>query len=233
MKTKPLVIRYLLEFVVIILGVSISFYIEKQNALKYKETIKNQSLNRILNNSKTDNRDFEFNLEAHQDFVKSCYWVLKNKNKLPLFSRDSIGYHLGFAISGNTFFVDNTEEYRGLKNSGLIELIENDSLVSALQNKHAQRIVITKMEEFITDHIKNNAQYLYANTRYLSEKKNTLGYAIDRTFTGDFTIPQSVIQNIEQKLRFHQYYVDQTSYELKRNAYIEKLIKKEIADQHQ
>ena len=86
MKTKPLVIRYLLEFVVIILGVSISFYIEKQNALKYKETIKNQSLNRILNNSKTDNRDFEFNLEAHQDFVKSCYWVLKNKKKTtPLF----------------------------------------------------------------------------------------------------------------------------------------------------
>ena len=157
MKTKALVIRYLLEFVVIILGVSISFYIEKQNALKYKETIKNQSLNRILNNSKTDNQDFEFNLEAHQDFVKSCYWVLKNNNDFSGFSRDSIGYHLGFAIGGNTFFVDNTEEYRGLKNSGLIELIENDSLVSALQNKHAQRIVITKMEEFITDHIKNNA----------------------------------------------------------------------------
>ena len=229
MKTKRLIIRYTLEFFVIILGVSISFYIEKQNALKYKETIKNQSLKRILNNSKIDNSDFEFNLEAHQGFVKSSYWILQNQNNLSDFSRDSIGYHLGFAIDGNTFFVDNTEEYRGLKNSGLIELIENDSLVSVLQNKHAQRVVITKMEEFITDHVKNNAQFLYTNTKYLSEKKNNLGYAIDRTYTGDFKMPQSVIQNIEQKLRFHQFYIDQTIFELKRNAVIEKLIKKEIA----
>jgi len=229
MKTKTLIIRYTLEFFVIILGVSISFYIEKQNALKYKETIKNQSLKRILNNSKTDNSDFEFNLEAHQDFVKSSYWILQNQNNLSDFSRDSIGYHLGFAIDGNTFFVDNTEEYRGLKNSGLIELIENDSLVSVLQNKHAQRVVITKMEEFITGHIKNNAEFLYTNTKYLSEKKNNLGYAIDRTYIGDFKIPQPVIQNIEQKLRFHQYYIEQTIFELKRNAFIEKLIKKEIA----
>ena len=106
MKTKTLIIRYTLEFFVIILGVSISFYIEKQNALKYKETIKNQSLKRILNNSKTDNSDFEFNLEAHQGFVKSSYWILQNQNNLSDFSRDSIGYHLGFAIDGNTFFVD-------------------------------------------------------------------------------------------------------------------------------
>ena len=229
MKTKTLIIRYTLEFFVIILGVSISFYIEKQNALKYKETIKNQSLKRILNNSKTDNSDFEFNLEAHQGFVKSSYWILQNQNNLSDISRDSIGYHLGFAIDGNTFFVDNTEEYRGLKNSGLIELIENDSLVSVLQNKLAQRVVITKMEEFITGHIKNNADFLYTNTKYLSEKKNNLGYATDRTYTGDFKMPQFVIQNIEQKLRFHQFYIDQTIFELKRNAYIEKLIKKEIA----
>ena len=216
MKTKTLIIRYTLEFFVIILGVSISFYIEKQNALKYKETIKNQSLKRILNNSKTDNSDFEFNLEAHQGFVKSSYWILQNQNNLSDFSRDSTGYHLGFAIDGNTFFIDNTEEYRGLKNSGLIELIENDSLVSVLQNKHAQRVVITKMEEFITGHIKNNAEFLYTN--------NTGG-----NYPGGFKMPQSVIQNIEQKLRFHQFYIDQTIFELKRNAFIEKLIKKEIA----
>ena len=42
-------------------------------------------------------------------------------------------------------------------------------------------------------------------------------------------MPQFVIQNIEQKLRFQQFYIDQTIFELKRNAVIEKLIKKEIA----
>ena len=79
----------------------------------------------------------------------------------------------------------------------------------------------------ICEMIGDNDQIISA--KYLSEKKNNLGYAIDRTYTGDFKMPQFVIQNIEQKLRFHQFYIDQTIFELKRNAYIEKLIKKEIA----
>lgn len=228
MKIRTLLTRYVLEFVVIILGVSISFYIEKQNAFKYKDSIKNQSLKRILNNSKIDSGDFKFNLAAHKDFVKSCNWILENKKTLSNFSRDSIGYHLSFAIWGNTFFVDNPEEYRGLQNSGLIELIENDTLVSALQNKYAHRVVLIEVEGFINVHIKNNSEYLYSNTEYLSEKTNALGYPIDRTYTGNFIIPQNVIQNIEEKMRFHKYYINRTNNEIKRVAYIVELINKEI-----
>jgi len=63
----------------------------------------------------------------------------------------------------------------------------------------------------------------------MQSKTNNPREAIIESYTGDFKMPQFVIQNIEQKLRFHQFYIDQTIFELKRNAYIEKLIKKEIA----
>ena len=61
---KKLVTKYLIEFIVIIAGISISFYVEKLNENDYKENLKNQSLKRILKNIETDTRDFKFNLDA-------------------------------------------------------------------------------------------------------------------------------------------------------------------------
>ena len=62
---KKLVTKYLIEFIVIIAGISISFYVEKLNENDYKENLKNQSLKRILKNIETDTRDFKFNLDAN------------------------------------------------------------------------------------------------------------------------------------------------------------------------
>ncbi len=141
---KKQLIRYFLEFLVIVLGISISFYLEKQNAIKYKETLKNQSLSRILNNCKVDQVDYLFNLEAQKIAIKSGQWIVDNQDNLSQFSRDSIGYHIGAAITINTIFVDNQEEYRGLQNSGLIELIDNESVVTALQKKLYIMIFVSK-----------------------------------------------------------------------------------------
>ena len=41
---KSLVAKYLVEFIVIITGISLSFYVENLNQNNYKENLKNQSL---------------------------------------------------------------------------------------------------------------------------------------------------------------------------------------------
>ena len=87
---KKQLLRYFLEFLVIVLGISISFYLEKQNAIKYKETLKNQSLSRILNNCKVDQVDYLFNLQAQKIAIKSGQWIVDNQYNLSQFSRDSI-----------------------------------------------------------------------------------------------------------------------------------------------
>ena len=45
---KKYFVKYLLEFIVIVTGISISFYVEKQNAIKYKEELKVESLKKYL-----------------------------------------------------------------------------------------------------------------------------------------------------------------------------------------
>ena len=55
MNWKYLGVKYCIEFVVIFLGIFLSFYIEKQNALGYKEELKDQSLNRLIKNIEVAN----------------------------------------------------------------------------------------------------------------------------------------------------------------------------------
>ena len=203
---KKQLIRYFLEFLVIVLGISISFYLEKQNAIKYKETLKNQSLSRILTNCKVDHEDYLFNLEAQKIAIKSGQWIVDNQSQLAKFSRDSIGYHIGAAISINTIFVDNQEEYRGLQNSGLIELIDNESVVTALQKKYIYHDFCKQIEGMIDLRANAILDFLHTNTKYNSNQVNALGYQIDRTYTGNLKIPQKIIQQIQDKLYLHHYY---------------------------
>ena len=112
-------------------GVSLSFYVENYIENKKKDGLKNQSLNRILQNIETDMRDNNINLKFHSRSLSSSL-AYKNKKKLSNFSRDTVGYHFSKARM-KCYFVDNQEEYRTLQSSGYMELIENDELVKNLQ----------------------------------------------------------------------------------------------------
>ena len=143
-----MVAKYLLEFLVIVIGISISFYIEKENEKTYRDNLKNQSLKRILENIADDNRDFKFNKEALRRAIRSTNWIIDRKRKLKMYSRDSIGFHLNRAVYYNTIFVDNQEEYRGLQNSGLMEMIENENLVSTIQGKYVSHEFFKKNRKY-------------------------------------------------------------------------------------
>jgi hypothetical protein len=129
---KKLATRYFLEFIVIVCGISISFYIEKSNLNSYNEQLKNISLKKIYENLSQDIDDLEYNLMVHQDAAISGQQFIDRGGCLFKNQKDSLGYHLSLITSGITFFLDNREEYSGMKNSGLIELIENQDLVSFL-----------------------------------------------------------------------------------------------------
>jgi len=205
---KKQLIRYFLEFLVIVLGISISFYLEKQNAIKYKETLKNQSLSRILTNCKVDHEDYLFNLEAQKIAIKSGQWIVDNQNQFSKYSRDSI-------------------EYRGLQNSGLIELIDNESVVTALQKKYIYHDFCKQIEGMIDLRANAILDFLYTNTKYNSNQVNALGYQIDRTYTGNLKIPQKILQQIQDKLYLHHYYKGR----ILRGIKTDKILVKQINDE--
>ena len=146
---RKYLLKYSLEFLVIVMGISISFFIEKRNAKDYQEELKNQSLKRIIKNIEVDIIDLKYNIKVNTIATNATNWLVKNNTNYSNISKDSIGIYLNNAILLNTIFVDNQEEYRALQNSGLIELIENEKAVTALQNKYIYHEFYKKIEDII------------------------------------------------------------------------------------
>ncbi len=143
--------HYIVEFAVILLGISVSVMIEKNNAREYKRDIKDQGLTRILANLAQDSLDMEYNLGAHLTAKESCQWVLEHRYDLSEQHPDTIGKHCAICVQVQTIFVDNQEEYRTLQHSGLLEFVENDIMARSLQSKYAQHDFIKKIETYLID----------------------------------------------------------------------------------
>ena len=146
---KKILIKYILEFIVIVLGITISFYLEKQNAISYKQDLKNESLKKLRVNVSQDIGDNLYNLDQHQRAYHASKILATKGRELYQRDKDSLGFYLVAAGQISTIFIDNSEEYNALRNSGLIELIDNDSLVSSLQQKYSRHIFIKEFERTI------------------------------------------------------------------------------------
>ena len=225
---KKLVAKYLLEFLVIVIGISLSFYIEKENENTYRDNLKNQSLKRILENIADDTRDFKFNQEALKRAIHSTNWIIDRNRKLKMYSRDSIGFHLNRAIYFNTIFVDNQEEYRGLQNSGLMEMIENENLVSNIQGKYVSHEFFKKIESLIMEKAKYLDEFSYNNLKYKSDSLDDLGLQFDRIFVGTKGIPDNIIEVLYDKRFFQSYYFRSIQKRMENDQELIDIIKEEI-----
>ena len=225
---KNLVVKYLIEFIVIITGISLSFYVEKLNETNYQENLKNQSLGRILKNIEADTKDFKFNLEANKKSILSTDWLGERNDNLQSYSRDSIGFHLNRSIFLNTILVDNQEEYRGLQNSGLIELIDNENLVTNLQQKYVRHEFFKKIEDFILEKMSLFEDFSSKNLRYNSYRTDEIGISNDRVFIGEGNIPYNIIESLKDKRSYHNFYIIQIKERLEADKILVEQIKKEI-----
>ena len=225
---KKYIIRYLLEFLVIVLGISLSFHIEKRNANNYKQSLKNQSLTRISKNIQVDIADMKYNYKVHNIASKSIEWIVNNNSKLLNKSKDSIGLYLTNAISLATIFVDNQEEYRALQNSGLIELIELEEVVLALQNKYSAHGFYKQLGDVIISKNRELEGVLFKNTILENESLNELGFPAGRIFMGNEKISQFNIERLKDKKFYHEFYKKRIKVLIKSDSILVELIKNEI-----
>ena len=223
---KKTFLKYTLEFFVIVVGISLSFYVEKLNETNYKENLKNQSLKRILKNIEVDTNDFEYNLSAHKKAIKSSNWIINKE--LKGYPNDSIGYHLNRAIYYNTIFVDNQEEYRSLQNSGLIEIIENEDLVVNLQKKYIIHEFMKKIEELIIKKAEKFDDFMYNKTKYINFEVDELGLPYNRTYTGNKVLPNYIIEMINDLMFYRNLYLERIKKRIKSDNILIDEIKREI-----
>lgn len=215
---KKYLLKYSLEFLVIVLGISLSFLMERRNASRYKEELKNQSLRRIIENTKVDLKDFDFNYNVNKSASKAIDWLVDNNSDLINISKDSVGFYLNNAILLNTIFVDNQEEYRALQNSGLIELIENERVVTYLQNKYIYHEFYKKIEVELMTESRALSNFLYENTFLRSEKRDKYGYYYDRVALMKTSIPNKVLERLRNKKGLHDYYVNAIKNRIKKDS---------------
>ena len=225
---KKLAVKYLLEFLVIVIGISLSFYVEEIDKQKDKEEFKNQSLNRILQNLEGDIRDNKWNSKTVSKSIESGEWIYKNRNKLKKHSRDSIGFHLARANNFLTVFVDNQEEYTTLKSSGYLELIENESIVKSLQNKYSNHAWMKEVERFIIKKSDILIDFEFKNSELNSESLNDLGFLVDKKYIGDLNIPKEIIGRITDKKFWQKNHLNSIKNRLRKDSILIEEITKEI-----
>ena len=136
----------------IITSLLISFYVEKTRALDYKTELRNHSLSRLYSNISDDVEDSKVNLRIHTYTNKKCEYLFNNYDSLLIHDIDTIAGCLRTAAKSWTIFIDNPEEYLTLRNSGLIELVEDDTLILLLQKKYSNHQVYKKYEEHINNY---------------------------------------------------------------------------------
>ena len=209
------------------MGISISFFIEKRNAKNYQEELKNQSLKRIIKNIEVDIIDLKYNIKVNTIAASATNWLVINNTNYSNISKDSIGIYLNNAILLNTVFVDNQEEYRALQNSGLIELIENEKAVTALQNKYIYHGFYKKIEDIIIKEASFLSDFLYENTLLKSQNINEYGYNYDRVYLAKNKIPHKVLERLKVKTGYHSYYADRIKNRIKYDSLLIEYLKTE------
>ena len=221
--------KYVFEFVVIVFGISVSFQFDQYYQEVQKRDLKNQSLNRILKNIEIDREDQLLNIKIHQIGINSIDYISSNFNNQKV-SRVKFGKELSNSIFTNTIFVDNQEEYRSLQNSGLIEKIENDSLVFNLQRKYSSHSFYKQLEQrmydFADDRLTN---FYYNNTEDVDSIESTIYFINNgRVFRGKLPLDRYYVEVLKDKKMFHQFYISSIKSLISRDSILIEQIKKEI-----
>ena len=225
---KEKISKYILELLIIVCGISLSFYVDNYTSSVKKNKLKNQSLNRISKNLDIDIIDNKFNLNTLLESVNSSEWILNNQENLSEFSRDTIGFHFNKSINHISIFVDNQEEYRTLQNSGYLELIENEKLVELLQNKYAQHNFMKKLEELIIKKSDRLTDFDFKNLEYTGDSIGKQGFLVNKRFTGKLNIPNEVFERIFEGSYYRNYYISLIEKRLVQDSLLKVEIKNEI-----
>ena len=227
---KKYFVKYLLEFIVIVTGISISFYVEKQNAINYKEELKVESLKKLKNNLYLELDGLHYDYKVHSTAKDFSDIVYQRGSDLYKKDKDSLGFYLSFIKDAGTVFVENDEEYSALINSGLIELIENRKLVSLLQEKYSAHTWYKKNNDLMLEmYLKDESFNKFFESKNRRKHKNMIGYwtsfKVNMRYLNDVEI-----NKVSQIGSAHSFYASLMSGAIKQDSLIIREIERELGD---
>ena len=171
--------RYFLDFLVVVAGISLSFLVEEWRVRQELAEHREQMIQRLARTLDDDITDIKFNIKAHKRAYESCVFLTEYLNGLHRdVSMDSLSFHLS-AITVNTVFVPNEEEYETLKNSGQLELVSDPELVYDIHVKYARHPFVRTIETWIDRTIENEIRPTWSGcTSSVAEADSRYRYVI-------------------------------------------------------
>ena len=154
---KNILARGGVEFLAVLIGLSGSLWID--NSIKeneHKEQNK-KILTRLYSNLIADSSDGVWNKNAYERAIKGSENVIKWCDSNPNYSMidDSIEKDISAMLIG-IVFVNNEEEYNALKNSGRMDLVNNEKLIINLHKYYTSLRFIKQIDKLQVDIIYNN-----------------------------------------------------------------------------
>ena len=154
---KNILARGGVEFLAVLIGLSGSLWID--NSIKeneHKEQNK-KILTRLYSNLIADSSDGVWNKNAYERAIKGSENVIKWCDSNPNYSMidDSIEKDISAMLIG-IIFVNNEEEYNALKNSGRMDLVNNEKLIINLHKYYTSLRFLKQIDKLQVDIIYNN-----------------------------------------------------------------------------
>jgi len=195
---KNILARGGIEFLAVLLGLSGSLWVD--NSIKENEH-KEQNrkiLTRLYENMVSDSTDSVWNKNAYERAIRGSENVIKWCDSNPNVSmiNDSIEKDISAMMIG-VIFINNEEEYNALKNSGRMDLIDNEELIIKLHKYYTTLGFIKQIDALQVD-------YLFDKTiPFLQDYANAYHYDKDSKIYK--TIPKINLIKLPniQKLRFN------------------------------
>ena len=139
--------RYAAEFVVIFLGVSLSFLAENVREARADRAAERASLVRLVRDMESDLADFPGNLERAHEGIAAIGWIQTAQDgALP--AKDSLEHYLeGILVC--SAMAANSSEYESLKASGSLRLIRDVEFRQALTENYERYQALS--QQHVTD----------------------------------------------------------------------------------
>ena len=153
-----------IEFLAVLLGLSGSLWIDNYVKEKEHKEENKKILKRLYNNMVADSIDGVWNKNAYERAIKGSNNVIKWCDSNPNYSMidDSIEKDISAMLIG-VIFVNNEEEYNALKNSGRMDLIDNEELIINLHKYYTNLRFVKQIDKLQVDIIYNNVMPFMEN----------------------------------------------------------------------
>ncbi len=146
-----------IEFLAVLLGLSGSLWIDNYVKEKEHKEENKKILKRLYNNMVADSIDGVWNKNAYERAIKGSNNVIKWCDSNPNYSmiNDSIEKDISAMVIG-VIFVNNEEEYNALKNSGRMDLLDNEDLIINLHKYYTNLRFVKEIDKHQVNSIFNN-----------------------------------------------------------------------------